>query len=131
MKLAIAALLLSASTAFATTLPEAPTPTNLNRVQMALLTADAGTRNLDAYSTEQALSQGNRELFLPPWITDRPATMYLYSESVVAFNYTLMRELKKHHHNRLAYMVPIVDIAQDLPWAVHNLYLPDERKRRR
>jgi len=128
MKLIFALLILC--TAACAQLPDAP-KSRLDRTDYALLAADASARMLDAYSTRQALSHGNREMFLPSAIASHDWTMYAYSGSVVVANYYAAKFLIRHRHPRIAKMVLSIDIAQDAPWAIHNLFLPSQPAVRR
>jgi hypothetical protein len=123
------------------TLPDAPLPTlaavsrfiplvaakphrQLDRTEWVLLTADAGSRALDVYSTHQTLANGNRELFLPTAIAKRPAAMGSLEAVDVTAVWWISRKLEAHHRPRLAHLLTAVDFAQDAPWAIHNLFLP-------
>lgn len=107
-------------------IPDAPKPAptiHLDRTQWALLTIDAGVRGLDVYSTRRMLQGPNHEMFLPDVISHHVPMMIAYSAGTVGMNYLAARELVKHHHPRLAKLVVMVDVGQDAPWAIHNLYL--------
>lgn len=108
------------------TLPEAPKP-HLDKTEWALLAADAGSRALDCYSTHQMLTRGYRELILPQAIADHAPVMALYSASAVAADSLIARRLSRGHR-RLARIVTMIDLGQDLPWAIHNLYLEPRQK---
>ena len=97
---------------------------HLDRAEWALLAADAGSRALDTYSTRLSLREGAREMFLPGIVVDHTWTMAAYSGGVVALDGWATNELERHHHARLAHALPAIDIGLDLPWAIHNLYLP-------
>ena len=94
----------------------------LDKAEFALLAADAGTRALDVYSTHQSLSRGKREMFLPTAIASRPAAMAALEAADVAGMWWVSRKLGVHHR-KLAHVLTLVDIGQDLPWAIRNLYL--------
>jgi hypothetical protein len=107
-------------------LPEAPKSQQLDRVEWGLLATDAGVRGLDVYSTHQALQNGNRELFLPSAVVDHVPAMAAYSAGTVVLDWYFARLLTRHHHRTWAHVLTSVDIGTTAPWAVHNLYLPDE-----
>jgi hypothetical protein len=98
-----------------------------------LLGADAAVHVLDAYSTLRMLHNRcngdpsvrvcNQEMFLPDSITHSKSTMYGY-EGAVWFAETLAVHKLAKHHRRLARLIPVVDIATTLPFAVNNLRLP-------
>jgi hypothetical protein len=103
-------------------LPEAPRP-HLDRAEWALLTVDAGSRALDTYSTRRALAQGDHEMFLPGFVVNRTWTLAAYSGGAVGLDWFAVRQLERHRYARLAHAVPVIDVASNLPWAIHNLYL--------
>jgi hypothetical protein len=107
-------------------LPEAPQRQQLDRVEWGLLATDAGVRGLDVYSTHQMLQNGNRELILSSAIADHVPAMIVYSAGTVVVDWYFSRMLTKHHHRILAHVLTSVDIDTTAPWAVHNLYLPNE-----
>ena len=102
-------------------LPEAPRP--MDREEKALLLVDAGSRALDVYSTRAMLGQGYREIILPRFVADHSPVMAAYSSATVLADYWLARRLERRGHRKLAHVMTLVDIGQDLPWAVHNLCL--------
>ncbi len=99
-----------------------------DRVEFALLAADAGVRALDVYSTHQMLQNGNHEMFLPGFVAKNPPVMAVGFAGIVGLNYFAARKLERHGHHQMARIVLMVDIAQDAPWAVHNLYLPKHKR---
>ena len=101
----------------------APPARKLRRADWALLSADAGMRGLDAYSTRLMLARGDRELVLPGAVAGSTAAMVAYSAGCVAVDYLAMRLLVRRHP-RLARLAPIVDIGVVAPGAIHNLFLP-------
>jgi len=105
----------------------APAP-HIDRIDWALLAADAGVRTLDVYSTRRMLQDGNREKFLPGFVVNHTPVLAATEGGAVALNYLAVRFLEKHHHGKLAKIAVSIDIADDAPWAIHNLYLP-RRKR--
>jgi hypothetical protein len=99
--------------------------TGSSKLLKGLSLADAAARGLDAYSTHRFFQNPtNREMFLPTSLAKSAPAMTGYSEGVSLANYLLSRELEKHGHPRLASLLPLVDIAFDLPYAIHNLTLP-------
>ncbi len=110
-------------------LPDAPhrqrgrDPLQTDRLETSLLVADAFSRGLDCYSTRRMLSRGDREMSLPMFIAGHSVTMAAFSGAMVAANYLTARQLESHRHRKLARIVTAVDLGQDLPWAIHNLFL--------
>ena len=102
-------------------LPEAPRP--MDRTEKVLLLSDVASRSLDVYSTRQMLNNGYREIVLPRFIADHTPVMAAYSSATVLADYWLARRLERRGHRKLAHVMTLVDIGQDLPWAVHNLCL--------
>ncbi len=100
-------------------LPTAP----MDRTEKALLLADLGSRALDVYSTHEMLTQGYHELILPKFIANHTPVMAAYSGATVLADYWLARRLEKSGHRKLAHVATMIDIGQDLPGAVHNLFL--------
>lgn len=94
----------------------------LDKAEFALLAADAGTRALDVYSTHRMMENGHREMFIPSAIASRPAAMAALEAADVAGVWWMAKKLGPHHR-KLAHVLTLVDIGQDLPFAVHNLYL--------
>jgi hypothetical protein len=107
-------------------LPDAPKP-HRNRVEFALLAADAASRGLDVYSTRRMIANGHKELFLPQAIAKRPAAMAAMEAGYLALQYWAARKLEKTHHRKLARIALAIDIGQDAPWAIRNLYLNREK----
>lgn len=102
-------------------LPEAPKA--MDRTEKVLLLSDVASRSLDVYSTRQMLNNGYREIVLPRFIADHTPVMAAYSGATVAADWWVARRLEKRGHLKLAHLATMVDIAQDAPWAIHNLYL--------
>lgn len=112
---------------FSETLPDAPKPQRMDKVQWGLLAVDAGVRGLDVYSTHQMMANGNHEMFLPKAIANHAPAMVAYSAGSVALDWWVARKLVQHHRPRLAKIVTMVDVGQVAPWAIHNLFLPQRR----
>lgn len=127
MKTAIILALAASALSVYGQLPDAPKP-HIDKAEIALLAADAGARALDVYSTHQMLQNGNRELFLPKVIASHPATMAAFSGGMVAMDYFAARRLERHRHKRMAHLATMIDAGSVLPWAIHNLYLPDNKR---
>lgn len=104
-------------------IPDAPKP-HMDRTEMALLGALAGSRALDTYSTRAALSRGQHELTLPGFIVNHDASMAAFSAGSFALDWWVARRLERKGHPKLAHALTIIDIGQDLPWAIHNLTAP-------
>jgi hypothetical protein len=126
-------LILAAALADPSAIVSAPAPApvkpHFDRIDFALIASDVAVRTLDTYSTRRMLNQGNHELFLPDCISHSTPAMAAFSGAVVASNVLAARYLIHHHHPKLAKAMLAVDVAQDAPWAVHNLYLPNHRRR--
>jgi hypothetical protein len=102
--------------------PDAPKP-KMDKVEWALLAGDAASRTLDVYSTHRMLAQGNHEILLPGFVANHTPVFAAYSAGTLALDWWAARKLERHHRSRLAHIVTMVDIGQDAPWAIHNLYL--------
>lgn len=120
------ALLAFALPCAAQVIPDAPKP-HFDRTDWALLAADAGSRALDTYSTRWALENGNHEKFLPDFISHNTARLAIAEGVMVGVDYLVARQLVRHRHPKLAKVALMVDFAQDAPWAIHNLYLPERK----
>src|ERR1035441_8117282 len=76
-------------------LPDAPKP-HVDKVEWALLIADASVRGLDVYSTHQMLANGCDELILPDAISHHTAAMAAYSGATVVLDWFVARKLPRH-----------------------------------
>ena len=114
-------LLLITSPLFAQIGPPVHKPA-VDKAEWALLAADASSRALDVYSTHRALSNGHPEMFLPNAIASHTPAMAAYSAGTVALDWYVAHRLGPHHR-RLAHILTMIDIAQDAPWAINNLFL--------
>jgi len=86
---------------------------------------DASARILDAYSTNKMLkTPTNHEKFLPDVIAHHEAALYGYGASVLFAEFIACRTMAKHHHEKLARRLPLIDASSVFPWALHNLTLP-------
>ena len=103
-------------------LPETPKP-HSDRLEWSLLAADASSRALDCYSTQRMLDRGWHEIILPKAVASHPALMAGYSAATVAADWMVSRRLERGGHRQLARLVTMVDIGQDAPFAIHNLFL--------
>ena len=100
--------------------PTQPKPT-IDRTEWALLASAATARGLDVYTTREGLgSQHMREKCLPNVIAGNTPGMMLYSGGIVVLDYLVARELSKHHHRKLAYILTAIDAGTTLPFAIHN-----------
>jgi hypothetical protein len=111
----------------AQTLPDAPKP-RTDRLEWSLLAADAGIRSFDVYSTHRMLQNGGHELLLPRAISNHVPAMAAYSAGAVALNWWVARRLERHGHRQLARIATMIDIGQDAPWAIHNLFVRGKPK---
>jgi hypothetical protein len=87
------------------------------------LLADVAARGLDVYSTRRMLKRGGEEDFLPDSISHHAWAMAGYGAAVVAADWLVARELRKHNHPRLARLVVWGDAAQDGWWAGRNFWV--------
>jgi hypothetical protein len=104
-----------------------------------LLAADAATRALDGYSTvrmlrnkcngDRSVAVCNEEMFLPDFITHSQGSIYGYEAGAWVAQSFAVHKLAKRHP-RLARLIPAIDIATALPFAVNNLRLPPKTKSR-
>lgn len=91
----------------------------------APLIADGSARALDVYSTHRMLEcECNRELELPNSIASHSGAMAAYSAGFVAMDCALARELRKHHHDKLAILLPSIDAEVVGFMDMRNLMLP-------
>lgn len=102
-------------------------PSGIGKTGLALDVGDALTRALDTISTRRMLDQGNHEMFLPKFIANNPTRLGLMEGGVSALMALGQHELAKHGHPKLGKALVAGDIADDLPWAIHNLYIPNNR----
>ena len=112
--------------------PEPP-KNSMAKSTKLLLAADAATRMFDAYTTARMLRNRcgrnttvpvcNEEMFLPDAVTRSSATIYGYEAGVWISQALAVHELSRHHR-RFARLIPILDMATTLPFAVNNLRLP-------
>ena len=114
-------LLLITSPLFAQIGPPVHKPA-IDKAEWALLAADASSRALDVYSTHRMLASGGHEKFLPNAIASHTPAMAVYSASTVALDWYVAHKLGPRHR-KLAHIFTMIDIAQDAPWAVHNLFI--------
>jgi len=126
MKTLLIAALVLAWPLHAQQLPTAPRP-HVDRAETALLAADAASRALDVYSTHldwlhQQACDCNHETMLPAAIAHHVPAMAAYSGATVALDWWVARRLAAHHP-RLAHLYTSIDIAQDAPWAISNLFV--------
>jgi hypothetical protein len=122
MKTLILALILSGPMLAASAESPVKEP-KFDRTDWALLSAVAGSRALDTYSTRWMLGQGDHELILPGFVVNHtPVLAGVEAGSVVA-DYFATRYLMRHHHPKLAKIALMADFAADAPGAIHNLFL--------
>jgi hypothetical protein len=120
--LLILLVLILVSTVASAQIPDAPKP-HTDPVEWSLLSVDASTRALDVYSTHKMIENGYHEIILPRFIADHTPVMAAYSAGTVAMDYFVTRRLEKHGHRKLAHLVTSIDICQDAPWAIRNMFL--------
>ena len=119
--------------------PEAAGKRGIGASLKVLLAADAATRALDGYSTvrmlrnrcngDRSVAVCNEEMFLPDFITHSQGSIYGYEASAWVAQSFAVHKLAKRHP-RLARLIPAIDIATALPFAVNNLRLPPKTKSR-
>ena len=118
---------------------ETPTETakpRIGRFTWTLLAAAGGARALDAYSTQRMLKNNcssgrqiagtstcNYEQNLPGVIANHKAGIYAFDGAVWASEFIVTRLLVRHHHPRLARLVPLIDFLSTTSFAVNNLTL--------
>ncbi len=108
------------------TLPPAPQPHHLPKIDWALSAGDAGARGLDTYSTRWFITHHyGHELLLPEAVADHTPALVAVEGGAVTLDYFAARYLGRRGHHRLAEVWLIADAACVTPWAVHNLYLSD------
>ena len=108
----------------------------IDRLTWALLAADGGARALDAYSTRRMLKNNcgsglqmagtstcNYEQNLPGFITDHPAGIHAFDGAIWLTEFTATRFLIRHHHRRIARLIPVIDFLSTTSFAVNNLTL--------
>lgn len=108
----------------------------IDRLTWSLLVADGGARALDAWSTRRMLknicssgvqiagtSTCNYEQNLPGFIANSTAGIYTFDGAVWLSEFGTTRFLARHHHQRLARFVPLIDALSTTSFAVNNLTL--------
>ncbi len=122
---ALLLFVLMSAPVFTQSLPDTPQPQPpaLNRVDWALLAADAGARGLDVVSTKQMLSRGCQEQIMPDAIARNTPAMAVYSGGIVTLDWFVARELTRHHHHKLARAWIIADGGSTLGASIHNFTL--------
>jgi hypothetical protein len=92
----------------------------LTKTTIALFSADALVRTLDADSTLRNLNNPCK-CFVESGIGFRSApAQYSYSLGFVALEYGASYLLHRMHHDRLAILIPAYDLAYDGRTAIHN-----------
>lgn len=99
-----------------------------SRLFWTFLAVDAASRALDVYSTQRSLNRGNREILLPTTVASHPAVMASIEAGDLIGIWWVSRRLTEQGHPKLARWLPLADAAGDLPWALHNLFLPKEKQ---
>ena len=124
MKLAL--VLFLASLPIAAQVPEAPKP-QVDRVLLGEVAADAAVRALDAYSTLrfEDCTCKNRELILPNAIAKNAVPMAMFSAAMVGVNWYAAAKLERHHHQKLARLLLLIDTASTARTVASNLELKD------
>ena len=118
-----------------------PLPTETARPRIDTLTwsflaADGGARVLDAWSTRRMLKNNcssgvqiagtstcNYEQNLPGFIANSTAGIYAYDGAAWLSEFAATRFLVRHHHQRLARFVSLMDFLSTTSFAVNNLTL--------
>lgn len=98
-------------------------------LMVGLFAGDAVVRGLDAISTNRNLSNPCRcfQEDVIPFATGTPAGTWAFSEGVVVANIVASYTLHRLHHDRLAKLVPVVDMAYDSPAVVKNFRIAGVR----
>lgn len=87
-----------------------------DKTNMALFSADALVRSLDAQSTRSFMTNPCkciREAYLPNYIVSSTPRMYAYSLGVSAGLVGMAYLAHKTHHHKLERLIPAMDIAYD------------------
>lgn len=108
----------------------------IDRLTWTFLAADAGARALDAYSTQRMLKNScnsgvkiagtstcNYEQNLPGFLANHESGIYAFEGAAWASEFAATRFLVRHHHQRLARFVPLIDFLSTTSFAVNNLTL--------
>ena len=93
-----------------------------DRTNLALFSADALVRTLDAESTRAMLARGNVEDSIPA-IASRSSTMYAYSVGVAGAIMGASYVMHRTGHHRIERILPMIDIVYDGRDAVGNYRL--------
>ena len=117
-------------------LPAEVAKPRIDGLTWTILAADGGARALDAYSTHRMLKNNcssglrmagtstcNYEQNLPGFITNHASRIYAFDGAVWLTEFAATRFLIRHHHRRLARLIPFVDFLSTTSFAVNNLTL--------
>ena len=117
-------------------LPAETAKPHIDRLTWTFLAADGGARALDAWSTRRMLKNNcssgvqiagtstcNYEQNLPGFIPNSTAGMYAFDGAAWLSEIATTRFLVRHHHQRLARFVPLIDFLSTTSFAVNNLTL--------
>lgn len=117
-------------------LPVETAKPHIDRLTWTVLAAAGGARALDAYSTQRMLKNNcssgrqiagtstcNYEQNLPGFIANHQAGIYAFEGAAWASEFMATRSLVRHHHPRLARLVPLIDLLSTTSFAVNNLTL--------
>ena len=117
-------------------LPAETARPRIDRLTWTILAADGGARALDAYSTQRMLKNScssglkrtgtstcNYEQNLPQFITSRASGIYAFDGAVWLSEFAATKFLVRHHHRRLARLIPLLDLLSTTSFAVNNLTL--------
>lgn len=97
-----------------------------DRTNLALFSADALVRSLDAQSTRKVLTDPCKcfvETSLPPEIVQSTPRMYGYSIGVAAAVMGGAYLAHRTHHHRIERLIPMLDIVYDGRLAINNYRL--------
>jgi hypothetical protein len=117
-------------------LPAQTAKPRIDGLTWTILAADGGARALDAYSTRRMLKNScssglqmagtstcNYEQNLPGFIANHTSGMYAFDGVVWLSEVAATRLLVRHHHRRLARLIPFMDFLSTTSFAVNNLTL--------
>lgn len=97
-------------------LPDAPRPVPVPKIDRALAVTDFSVRMNDAFATWEnrpAHCLNCYESNLPQAMANSLPAMLAYGAAVSGSVFVASTELRKHHHPKLARLLPIADIAYD------------------
>ena len=117
-------------------LPAQTDRSHIDGLTWTILAADGGARALDAYSTHRMLKNNcssglqmadtstcNYEQYLPGFISNHVSGLYSFESAVWLSEFAATRLLVRHHHRRMARLIPFMDFLSTTSFAANNLTL--------